>query len=80
MKKFQPINLFIFLNGLLIFDFITIYTTKSFAKDIKLTNQSELNLKIAQSEKIGIYVPEDYKNNNKLYCGMEISDNPYFDM
>lgn len=35
---------------------------------------------LIESEKIGIYVPEDYKNNNKLYCGMEISDNPYFDM
>ncbi len=35
---------------------------------------------LIESEKIGIYVPEDYKNNNKMYCGMEINDNPYFDM
>ena len=54
MKKFQPINFFIYLNGLLIFNFLAIFTTKIFAKDIKLSNQSELNIQTAQSEQIGI--------------------------
>ena len=35
---------------------------------------------LIESEKIGIYVPKDYKNKNEVYCGMKINDNPYFDM
>ncbi len=27
---------------------------------------------------IGIYVPEDYKKKPKQYCGMKITDNPYY--
>ena len=34
---------------------------------------------LQESEKINIYKPIDYKNNNKNYCGMKIKDNPYFD-
>lgn len=30
--------------------------------------------------KQGIYKPVDYKNNNQPYCGMDITDNPYYDM
>ena len=30
--------------------------------------------------KMGIYTPIDYKANPKKYCGMTITDNPYFDM
>ena len=30
--------------------------------------------------KIGIYQPVDYKNNPKNYCGMKITDNPYYDL
>ena len=30
--------------------------------------------------KIGIYNPIDYKKENKNYCGMKITDNPYYDM
>lgn len=30
--------------------------------------------------KIGIYQPVDYKKNNKEYCGMTITDSPYYDM
>lgn len=33
-----------------------------------------------EAKKIGIYSPEDYKNKNKEYCGMKLTDNPYFDM
>ena len=30
--------------------------------------------------KIDIYNPIDYKKENKNYCGMKITDNPYYDM
>ena len=30
--------------------------------------------------KIGIYKPVDYKNKPKNYCGMKITDNPYYDL
>lgn len=29
---------------------------------------------------IGIYKPEDYRKHPKNYCGMNITDNPYYDM
>jgi hypothetical protein len=28
----------------------------------------------------GIYQPVDYKKNPKKYCGMDINDNPYYDL
>ena len=28
----------------------------------------------------GIYEPVDYKKNNQTYCGMTITDNPYYDV
>ena len=27
-----------------------------------------------------IYTPVDYKNDPQPYCGMDITDNPYYDM
>jgi hypothetical protein len=27
---------------------------------------------------LGVYHPEDYGKDSKTYCGMEITDNPYF--
>ena len=30
--------------------------------------------------KIGIYEPVDYKKKPKKYCGMKITDNPYYDL
>ena len=30
--------------------------------------------------KIGIYQPVDYKKKPKNYCGMKITDNPYYDL
>jgi hypothetical protein len=30
--------------------------------------------------KIGIYEPVDYKKKNQSYCGMTITDNPYYDI
>jgi hypothetical protein len=35
---------------------------------------------LEQAVKIGIYNPIDYKKNPKSYCGMDITDNPYYDM
>ena len=35
---------------------------------------------LERSAELGIYKPEDYKNNPKHYCGMDITDNPYFDL
>jgi len=35
---------------------------------------------LEESEIIGIYKPEDYKNDPKKYCGMKITDNPYYDL
>jgi hypothetical protein len=35
---------------------------------------------LVESESIGIYKPVDYKNENYVYCGMEIKDNPYYDL
>ena len=34
---------------------------------------------LEESEKINIYKPINYKNNSTNYCGMEITDNPYYD-
>ena len=34
---------------------------------------------ITESKEIGIYNPVDYKNTNTQYCGMTITDNPYYD-
>ena len=34
---------------------------------------------LQEAEKINIYVPVDYKKEPKEYCGMDITDNPYYD-
>ena len=34
---------------------------------------------LTEAKKINIYNPVDYKNNPARYCGMNITDNPYFD-
>jgi len=33
---------------------------------------------LKESEKAGVYKPIDYKKDNKEYCGMTITDNPYY--
>lgn len=45
------------------------------------TNEFWTNFKflLQEASKIKIYTPEDYKKKNKKYCGMELTDNPYFD-
>lgn len=35
---------------------------------------------IFHAKEFNLYKPEDYKKQPKPYCGMNISDNPYFDM
>ena len=34
---------------------------------------------LTESKKINVYNPIDYKNNPARYCGMNITDNPYYD-
>ena len=46
--------------------------TEEFCKNFKFMLQNAV--------KIGIYNPIDYKTKPKNYCGMQITDNPYFDM
>lgn len=35
---------------------------------------------LEQAVAMNIYTPIDYKKNPKKYCGMEITDNPYYDL
>ncbi len=51
------------------------------SKSIGHTDEFWKNFKflLQEAEKINIYVPEDYKKDPKEYCGMEITDNPYYD-
>ena len=69
MKKFQQINLFIYLNGFLIFDLLTIHPTEIFAKDFKKNNLTEINKNTAQFEPIGI------QNDIEISTGSYISKN-----
>ncbi len=34
---------------------------------------------LQEAEQIGIYTPVDYSRKPKEYCGMDITDNPYYD-
>ena len=45
------------------------------------TNEFWTNFKflLQEASKIKIYTPEDYKKKNKKYCGIKLTDNPYFD-
>ena len=35
---------------------------------------------LTEAKKINIYVPVDYKKNPEPYCGMDITDNPLYDL
>jgi hypothetical protein len=35
---------------------------------------------LVEAKESGIYTPVDYKKNPEPYCGMEITDNPYYDL
>lgn len=40
---------------------------------------SNFKFLLQEATKINIYEPIDYKNKPKRYCGMTITDNPYYD-
>lgn len=35
---------------------------------------------LINAKEANLYIPVDYKNNPKNYCGIEINDNPYYDV
>ena len=35
---------------------------------------------LQNAKEAGIYDPIDYKKNPQQYCGMDINDNPYYDL
>ncbi len=35
---------------------------------------------LENAKEANIYIPVDYKNSPKKYCGMDITDNPYYDL
>jgi len=35
---------------------------------------------LEQAKEAGIYNPVDYKEDPQPYCGMDITDNPYYDL
>ena len=51
-------------------------------KSIGHTKEFWQNFKflLKNAAKTGIYTPVDYKRKPKEYCGMKITDNPYYDM
>jgi hypothetical protein len=53
-------------------------TTKSIGHKQEFWQNFKFMLKNAVD--IQLYDPEDYKQNPKEYCGMKITDNPYFDL
>ena len=46
--------------------------TREFWQNFKFLLQSAVKLKV--------YSPEDYKKKPRSYCGMQITDNPYYDV
>ena len=51
-------------------------------KSVGHTDEFWKNFKfvLAHAAKAGLYRPEDYKKKHKDYCGMQITDNPYYDL
>ena len=51
-------------------------------KSIGHTDEFWKNFKFLLEEavEIGVYTPVDYKKHNQRYCGMNITDNPYYDV
>jgi hypothetical protein len=52
------------------------------SKTIGHTDEFWKNFKflLEEAENINIYNPVDYKKTPKEYCGMDITDNPYYDL
>ena len=53
-------------------------TTKSIGHKSEFWENFKFLLEEAKSA--GIHQPEDYKKKPKEYCGMKITDNPYYDL
>ena len=51
-------------------------------KSIGHTDEFWENFKfmITEAKELGLYNPVDYKKENARYCGMNITDNPYYDV
>ena len=63
--------------------FVAIHELSHIAtKSVGHTEEFWSNFKflLKEAKKKGIYKPVDYKNNPQPYCGMTITDNPYFDL
>ena len=63
--------------------FVAIHELSHLAtKSVGHTDEFWSNFKflLKEAKKEGIYNPVDYKKNPQPYCGMTISDNPYFDL
>jgi hypothetical protein len=52
--------------------------TKSFGHNVEFWNN--FKFMITEAKEINIYNPVDYKKEPARYCGMNISDNPYYDV
>lgn len=75
-------------NGLKLIDentltFVAIHelahvATKSIGHKDEFWNNFKFLLE--EAVQIGLYNPVDYKKNPQEYCGMDITDNPYFDL
>ena len=52
--------------------------TKSIGHTDEFWNNFKFVLECAK--KSGLYNPVDYKKNPQTYCGMKITDNPYYDL
>lgn len=63
--------------------FVAIHELSHLAtKTVGHTDEFWSNFKflLKEAKKEGIYHPVDYKKNPQPYCGMNITDNPYFDL
>tara|TARA_B100001063_G_scaffold48897_2_gene42823 strand:+ start:866 stop:1459 length:594 start_codon:yes stop_codon:yes gene_type:complete len=63
--------------------FVAIHEVSHIAtKSVGHTQEFWENFKflIKEAKQINIYNPVDYKKNPQNYCGMTITDNPYYDM
>lgn len=46
----------------------------------KLEFWQNFKFMLENAKEAGIYQPVDYKNNNQEFCGLKITDNPYYDL
>ena len=61
--------------------FVAIHELSHIASEsIGHTDEFWNNFKFMLEEATDIYSPEDYKKKSKRYCGMDITDNPYYDL